>query len=291
MRAVQLVLLLTVCVVSARARSLGGSGDNSSRHDVLLLLGLLGDPAPGVDGSPVLLLVEERPSDPNVMLMLETFQSGGRSRVPRPARDMSTDAEEMDASQDVVYSRPPSKFLAPPPANGRPVKSSNKVTGRSISSSHVSNQPVEEEEERGPDFLTSLVTIPQVWMSEVSHLIIQPLRKPNPGERDSYEYFGMVAKAPFISCPLGFKKSSLGNFSFCFNATHCPIHCSVAFFFFLVHQTKARVDRCSAAGATTRRRRRSRRSKRPPNPSRPPPTSSANELRHFCNGNVYIIST
>lgn len=209
------LVLLTVHVLSSGARSLGGRapGNDSSRHDVLLLLGLLGDQAPALDSASVLLLVDGgagagRPVDPNVVLMLENFEPGGRSSVPRPARDSSAeDMDEMDSA------RPPSKYLSPPPAPGagtRAKKNSNKVSGRSISSAHVSNQPVEEEE-RGPDFLTSLVTIPQVWMSEVSHLIIQPLRKPNPGERDSYEYFGMVAKAPFINCPLGFKKSSLGN--------------------------------------------------------------------------------
>lgn len=87
----------------------------------------------------------------------------------------------------------------------------NKVSGRSISQSPmVPNHPGGTDDE-SPDFLSTLVTIPQVWMHDLSHMIIQPLRKPTSGERDSFEYFGMVGKAPFIQCPLGFKKSSLGN--------------------------------------------------------------------------------
>ena len=242
----RVLLLLLLTVASSEAKSLGGRA--SSNDSVLLFLGLLGDQPPAIDSSgPVLLLVDnERPTaDPNIVLMLENFETGSRSSVPRPARDMSgEDMDEMDSS------RPPSKYLSPPPAPGvttRAKKNSNKVSGRSISSAHASNQPVEEEEERGPDFLTSLVTIPQVWMSEVSHLIIQPLRKPNPGERDSYEYFGMVAKAPFINCPLGFKKSSLGN------ALRNSKQSSARVEFTFFSRSQARVGPCSGAGASTRR--------------------------------------
>ena len=125
----------------------------------------------------------------------------------------------------------PSAVLHPPPASQAAVtaaavaatpshkseaesvasKATNKVSGRSISSSQMSPNQSGSADEESPDFLSTLVTIPQVWMHDLSHMIIQPLRKPSSGERDSFEYFGMVGKAPFIQCPLGFKKSSLGN--------------------------------------------------------------------------------
>jgi hypothetical protein len=89
--------------------------------------------------------------------------------------------------------------------------SGNRVSGRSISTANSSPNHSYITDDDPPDFLSTLVTLPQVWMHDLSHMIIQPLRKPSSGERDSFEYFGMVGKAPFIQCPLGFKKSSLGN--------------------------------------------------------------------------------
>lgn len=187
-------------------------------------------------------------SDPNILLMVENFQSNQQwsesSVAPRLARDMSRDAEPAEPSDpeymetgtsrgnyyDVYIMprrsrapepRPPHTSLLPPPSymhtatprhynaaeyNGQ----SNRVSGRSINSP-IASPNQHNDDDDPPDFLSTLVTLPQVWMHDLSHMIIQPLRKPSSGERDSFEYFGMVGKAPFIQCPLGFKKSSLGN--------------------------------------------------------------------------------
>lgn len=184
-------------------------------------------------------------SDPNILLMLENFQSNPEwpesSVAPRLTRDMSRDDSdpaylETGTSRGNYYdvwlvprsSRtadpyPPSGSLLPPPTHN-PVTTvkqhnaeysmqpgGNRVAGRSISSANVSPNHSYNSDDDAPDFLSTLVTLPQVWMHDLSHMIIQPLRKPSSGERDSFEYFGMVGKAPFIQCPLGFKKSSLGN--------------------------------------------------------------------------------
>jgi hypothetical protein len=184
-------------------------------------------------------------SDPNILLMVENFQLNQQwpesSVSPRLARDMSRDAEpsepeymETGTSRGNYYDLyivprrgrtadplPPATSLLPPPsymqattpqhyyAEYNAQQNGNRVTGRSISSAGVS--PNHNNDDDPPDFLSTLVTLPQVWMHDLSHMIIQPLRKPSSGERDSFEYFGMVGKAPFIQCPLGFKKSSLGN--------------------------------------------------------------------------------
>ncbi len=185
-------------------------------------------------------------SDPNLLLMVENFQSSHQwsaesSKSPRLTRDMSSDNSdppylETGTSRGSYFDLwlvprrnwpndqvPPSASLIPPPlqtsastskqnvAESSAAKNGNRVSGRSISSSHMSPNHSEHSDDESPDFLSTLVTIPQVWMHDLSHMIIQPLRKPTSGERDSFEYFGMVGKAPFIQCPLGFKKSSLGN--------------------------------------------------------------------------------
>ena len=60
------------------------------------------------------------------------------------------------------------------------------------------------------DFLTSLGQIPNLW-HDLGKILTHPLRqKPTGTERDSYEYFGMVGKAPYILCPLGFKRDNKG---------------------------------------------------------------------------------
>lgn len=228
---------------------------------VLVFVELLKDGEIGGKNSdwtqPHVLLVVHRPdepvdngkdiitSDPNILLMLENFQSKAEwpesSTAPRLARDMSRDDSD-PASLETGTSRgnyydvwlvprrsrtadpyPPSASLLPPPAH-IPVTTANqynaeygmqaggnRVSGRSISSTNVSPNHSYSSDDDAPDFLSTLVTLPQVWMHDLSHMIIQPLRKPSSGERDSFEYFGMVGKAPFIQCPLGFKKSSLGT--------------------------------------------------------------------------------
>lgn len=183
-------------------------------------------------------------SDPNILLMMENFQSPGwpSGNSARLTREMGSESSsdlphlESGTSRGNFYDLwlvprrtrtgeplAPSASLKPPPVQPAltsdiqtateksPSKSNNKVSGRSISSAHMSPNHSDSSDDDPPDFLSTLVTIPQVWMHDLSHMIIQPLRKPQTGERDSYEYFGMVGKAPFIQCPLGFKKSSLGN--------------------------------------------------------------------------------
>jgi hypothetical protein len=186
-------------------------------------------------------------SDPNILLMVENFQVNQQwaesSASPRLARDMSRDDSsdpeseylETGTSRGNYYdlwimprrSRtpdplPPPTSLLPPPsymqvttskqynAEYNAQTSGNRVSGRSISTTNSSPNHSYNTDDDPPDFLSTLVTLPQVWMHDLSHMIIQPLRKPSSGERDSFEYFGMVGKAPFIQCPLGFKKSSLG---------------------------------------------------------------------------------
>lgn len=199
-------------------------------------------------------------SDPNILLMVEHFQSqdwpatGNSARLTRGSDSSEPPYLETGTSRGNFYdlwlvprrnSRSgealPSSLVPPPlqsaatsdkqVATESGQKNINKVSGRSISSSHMSHNSGSSDEDT-PDFLSTLVTIPQVWMHDLSHMIIQPLRKPSSGERDSYEYFGMVGKAPFIQCPLGFKKSSLGNSLFLINFSsvvclvywHFPYH-------------------------------------------------------------------
>ena len=73
---------------------------------------------------------------------------------------------------------------------------------------------VDTHEEDHGDFLTSLGGhIPHLW-HDLGKMLTHSLGQNPLGtgtERDSYEYFGMVGKAPYILCPLGFKKNSLGN--------------------------------------------------------------------------------
>ena len=186
-------------------------------------------------------------SDPNILLMVENFQSNQQwsesSASTRLARDMSRDdSTDPDEYLETGTSRgnyydvwivprrsrtadplpPPTSLLTPPSymqvttskqynAEYNAQTSGNRVSGRSISTANSSPNHSYSTDDDPPDFLSTLVTLPQVWMHDLSHMIIQPLRKPSSGERDSFEYFGMVGKAPFIQCPLGFKKSSLGN--------------------------------------------------------------------------------
>ena len=72
------------------------------------------------------------------------------------------------------------------------------------------NEDNNDKENEQEDFLASLSQIPNLWY-DLGKILTQPLRhKPTGTERDSYEYFGMVGKAPYILCPLGFKKNVKG---------------------------------------------------------------------------------
>lgn len=151
-------------------------------------------------------------SDPNVLLLLENFESTNDQvdqKSPRSTRAdqyySGTDgyvdfyylprAKTAPTNNQYPYNHsPPSPVLQPPPRTATPV---NKV-GRSINTADLSVHQQEiptSSDEESPDFLSTLVTIPQVWMHDLSHMIIQPLRKDkNPSaERDSFEYFGMVS--------------------------------------------------------------------------------------------------
>jgi hypothetical protein len=148
------------------------------------------------------------PIDPNIVLLLQHFEAADEEEfsalsAERPTRDMSIEDEsENNRSFFDLLLVPRRKWpddqmtlatrLSPPPPS--PPVAINKV-GRSISTADMgSNQPYHSEisDDESPDFLSTLVTIPQVWMHDLSQMIIQPLRKDkNPlGERDSFEYFG-----------------------------------------------------------------------------------------------------
>lgn len=153
------------------------------------------------------------PTDPNIVLLLQHFEAADEEEfsalsAERPTRDMSTEDDDAQGNfgfLDLLFV-PRRKWshdqmtlasrLSPPPPN--PPVSINKV-GRSINTADMGpNQPYHTEisDDESPDFLSSLVTIPQVWMHDLSQMIIQPLRKDkNPlGERDSFEYFGQFKK-------------------------------------------------------------------------------------------------
>ena len=259
------LFVLTLLVAAGEAKSIGSRNPTpiasyTPGTEVLFFLQLLKDDRVRQYDSPkshLLLVVQPEAgggkdltiSDPNILLMVENFQSSHQwadesGKSPRLTRDMSSDSSdppymEMGTSRGNYFDLwlvprrnlpndqvPPSASLIPPPlhapatpskqqqAESGATKNGNRVSGRSISSAHMSPNHSDHSDDDPPDFLSTLVTIPQVWMHDLSHMIIQPLRKPTSGERDSFEYFGMVGKAPFIQCPLGFKKSSLGNIIF-----------------------------------------------------------------------------
>jgi len=172
----------------------------NSPHQVLVV-GY--EPAPKAEAN------TSTPIDPNIVLLLQHFEAADEEELSalsaeRPTRDMSIEDEsENNRSFFDLLLIPRRKWpddqmtlatrLSPPPLHNQPV-AINKV-GRSISAAEMSpNQPYHTEisDDESPDFLSTLVTIPQVWMHDLSQMIIQPLRKDkNPlGERDSFEYFG-----------------------------------------------------------------------------------------------------
>jgi len=69
--------------------------------------------------------------------------------------------------------------------------------------------------------LTSLGQIPNLW-HDLGKILTQPLRQTTGTERDSYEYFGMVGKAPYILCPIGFKRNSKGTAVFHYGSDALP---------------------------------------------------------------------
>lgn len=188
-------------------------------------------------------------SDPNIVLLIKHFKSDGQTLNaaggPRSTREMST--EQPQTKKDpgdqqrgnfldfLMLPRrkwtrdsdtPPMLLLPPPianqPSTTRVAKSvaTSRGTGpdtEAIASDVVDydktkvNEDNNDKENEQEDFLASLSQIPNLWY-DLGKILTQPLRhKPTGTERDSYEYFGMVGKAPYILCPLGFKKNVKGR--------------------------------------------------------------------------------
>lgn len=218
MQVLNVHLLLTLILFhSAGARPLDGDSTALPAKDLLLFFPLPETETP--NGSHIFFVAvqqEENPAnrdnnkealrylDPNFLLLLEHFQpevewAGSAPRLTRahPSTSPTYSHQSTRSYLDVMYmprrrsgTDLPQTLVPPPTTTPAPA---NKV-GRSISAADLAPNQPDVAEDENPDFLSSLVTIPQVWMHDLSHMIIQPLRKNPAGERDSYEYFGMVSK-------------------------------------------------------------------------------------------------
>jgi len=188
-------------------------------------------------------------SDPNVLLLIKHFKSDEQplSTGARLTREMSGQEAHDDDSQRGNFldflllprrkrmrnpvnlatppsaEKPPMLLSPPPPATEGKEKEISAGKSRDeelVDTVAIASDVMEytghvdtHEEDHG-DFLTSLGGhIPHLW-HDLGKMLTHSLGQNPLGtgtDRDSYEYFGMVGKAPYILCPLGFKKNSLGN--------------------------------------------------------------------------------
>ena len=107
----------------------------------------------------------------------------------------------------------PSMWLHPPPA----IESPQNQQARSEASDTIastSNEKVEsgEDDSETPPPPSTIMAIPDLLL-DLGYMLTQPLWVDKSKNRESHD-FGMIAKAPFIICPLGFQRDLLGNWLF-----------------------------------------------------------------------------
>ena len=165
--------------------------------------------------------VQSAQTDPNILLLYSDnihSERWDKAAIIRTARgmnsesspDLSTGDENPQPYNLIDMLLRPRRRLSPPPA----IESPQNQQARSEASDTIastSNEKVEsgEDDSETPPPPSTIMAIPDLLL-DLGYMLTQPLWVDKSKNRESHD-FGMIAKAPFIICPLGFQRDLLGN--------------------------------------------------------------------------------